>query len=161
PAGGRAADARYRGSAGGQPRIRAGRRRPRRRGDSRPRREGAGVSLHASSSATKPAPEDGGGVRDEVQALRRYLDSLAHASDDALAARYELKRPPMPPGLYWKARWLAGRILRSLRSISIWRPDPWPVALKHAGFRAGARPLVIWAVGADREDVRIACRRVA
>ena len=119
------------------------------------------MSLHASSSATKPAPEDGGGVRDEVQALRRYLDSLADASDDALAARYELKRPPMPPGLYWKARWLAGRILRSLRSISIWRPDPWPVALKHAGFRAGARPLVIWAVGADREDVRIACRRVA
>ena len=119
------------------------------------------MSRQASSSAPKPTPRDEAGVRDEVEALRRWLDSLAAAPDDALIERYELKRPPMPPGLYWKARWLAGRILRTLRSIGFWRPEPWPVALKEAGFRAGAKPLVIWAVGAEREDVRAACRRFA
>lgn len=92
----------------------------------------------------------------EVKALREYLDQLARDEDDELISRYELKRPPMPPGLYWRLRWIAGWILRSLRPLLVWRPDPWPVVLKQA-YRARMRPVLIWAIGVDRGTLRAAC----
>ena len=93
----------------------------------------------------------------ERDALRRYLDDLARAADDQLTTRYALRRPPLPPGLYWQLRWAAGRIVRWLEAMRILRPDPWPASLRQAATSAGATPLLIWAVGTDRDTLREAC----
>ena len=93
----------------------------------------------------------------EVRVLQRHLDELARETDDELLECYELRRPPMPPGLYWRLRWLAGWILRWLESMGIRRSAPWPVSLKHADTTGKAKPLLIWAVGTDRETLRQAC----
>ena len=96
-------------------------------------------------------------LEQEIEALRRQLDQLATETDDGLTERYELTRPPMPPGLYWRLRWLAGRILRSLKPMWIWRSDAWPAGLRQGDANARAMPLLIWAVGADRDTLRKAC----
>lgn len=96
-------------------------------------------------------------IEEEVETLRRHLDELAGGVDDELMERYELKRPPMPPGLYWRLRWLAGWALRGLKSMPVWRPDPWPVGLKTAAPGWKAKPLLIWAIGVDRDTLRQAC----
>lgn len=97
------------------------------------------------------------GLEEEIEALQRRLERLARDPDDELTERYELKRPPMPPGLYWRLRWLAGWVLRWLASMPVWRPDPWPVRLKQSAATTRARPLLIWAVGAHRDSFRDAC----
>lgn len=99
------------------------------------------------------------GIRDDIGALQQHLERLAAQGDDELA-RYELLRPSKPPGLYWQLRWLAGRTLRWLESKGLRQPDRWPVGLRHHGS-VRAKPLLIWAVGADRETLRTACNRFA
>lgn len=96
-------------------------------------------------------------LRAEMEALRVHLDDLASIADDSLTTRYALRRRPLPPGLYWQLRWLAGRILRWLEAVRILRPDLWPASLKQAATSAGAKPLLIWAVGTDRDTLREAC----
>ncbi len=93
-------------------------------------------------------------------ALRRRWDQLASEPDCDFTARYELKRPPVPPGLYWKLRWLAGRILRELQSRRLLPAHPWPVALKSSRAKARAKPLLIWAVGTDRDSLRTSCEKL-
>lgn len=92
----------------------------------------------------------------EIEALRGRLDELARDTNNELIERYELRRPPMPPGLYWRMRWLAGWVVRWLKSMPIWRSRPWPVSLRQARS-ARAKPFLIWAVGTDRETLRAAC----
>lgn len=96
-------------------------------------------------------------ISDEIEALQQQLDELAQSSDDELLARYAIQRPQRPPGLYWQMRWFAGRILRWLQLRGILHADPWPVNLKHVKRIHNARPLLIWAVGADPETLRKAC----
>jgi hypothetical protein len=94
---------------------------------------------------------------EDVEALQRHLNELANTRDDELTERYFLRWPRRPPGLYWQFRWLVALILRSLESLRIWRPDPWPVALKHAHTDHNAKPLLIWGLGADRDTLRRGC----
>ena len=96
-------------------------------------------------------------LSEEVEALRRHLDELALGTDEELTERYELKRPPMPPGFYWRLRWLAGWTLRWLEAKGLRRPDPWPVSLRRAVASSRAKPLLIWALGTDRDTLRAAC----
>lgn len=96
-------------------------------------------------------------IPEEIQALQRHLDELARDADDELTTRYMLRLPRRPPGLYWQLRWLVALMLRLLESTHIWRPDPWPVSLKRAEVHSKAKPLLIWAVGADRDTLRQAC----
>ena len=72
--------------------------------------------------------------------------------------RYTMHQPTRPPGLYWQLRWLAGRILRWLQSMRILPSNTWPVSLTHAGGGRNARPVVLWAVGAEPRSLRDSCR---
>lgn len=99
-------------------------------------------------------------LRQDIDDLRRFLDDLTAGSDDELV-RYALKHPRMPPGLYWKVRWLAGCILRWLESVGIKKLDEWPAGLKQVPGSEHANPLLIWAVGTDRDTLRRACRALA
>lgn len=94
---------------------------------------------------------------DEIEAVRRHLDQLVRPPDDELLRRYTILRPRRPTGLYWQLRWLAGCALRWLESKGILRSNPWPVTLKHTKSSRNARPLLIWAVGANPRTLREAC----
>lgn len=98
--------------------------------------------------------------KQDIERLRRHLDALAEAGDGELR-RYELRHPRMPPGFYWKLRWLGGRVLRLLESIGLKAPDPWPVGLKQVPGSRRARPLLVWAVGTDRDTLRASCKVLA
>lgn len=97
-------------------------------------------------------------VLDEAtRQLRAHLEELLtkHAPD---LGRYRLSSPPVPPGLYWKARWSVGWLLRCLEALGIKQPDPWPVRLRQVPGSKHERPLVIWAIGAQRDALREALR---
>ena len=96
-------------------------------------------------------------LREELKALRRHLDELAAGPEDTLMMRYALPRPPTPPGLYWRMRWLASRTLRFLEWIRVKPRYPWPPALKHAPDLHSSKPLLIWAVGVEPDVLRRAC----
>jgi hypothetical protein len=98
-------------------------------------------------------------LRLETDSLRSHLNELACSREDdaALSARYTLRRSPRPVGLYWQLRWLAGQLLRSLKEMRILRPDPWPPGLRQAATSHEAKPLLIWALGTDRDTLREAC----
>jgi hypothetical protein len=93
----------------------------------------------------------------EMERLRQHLDDLAQVDDDSFTTRYTLRRPPLPPGVYWQLRALAGLTLRRMEQVGILRPDPWPASLKHSPASARAKPFLIWAVGTERETLRDAC----
>jgi hypothetical protein len=94
---------------------------------------------------------------DEITELRRHLDSLASAAEESPLDRYVMLRPNRPPGLYWQLRWMAGRAQRWLQARGILDRNPWPVSLDHSGISRDAKPLLIWAVGTDRDTVRESC----
>lgn len=96
-------------------------------------------------------------LRAEMETLRQHVDDLARAEDDSFTTRYALRRPPLPPGLYWQLRAFAGRTLRRLEKMGILRPDPWPASLRQAATSARAKPFLIWAVGTERGTLREAC----
>src|SRR5690606_13069811 len=77
--------------------------------------------------------------------------------DEGLTERYALKRPPLPPGLYWRLRRIAGALYRRLQGMGIIPSYPWPPALQHAPGSSRSKPFLIWAVGTDRETLREAC----
>jgi hypothetical protein len=95
--------------------------------------------------------------KEEIEALEQHLRELAAHTDDELATRYLIKRSPRPKGLYWQLRGVAGTVLRWCQGSWPWRADPWPVSLKQQSTNPLAKPLLIWAVGTDRETLREAC----
>jgi hypothetical protein len=101
-----------------------------------------------------------GSLKEEIKSLERYLRELAAHNDDELSARYLIKRSPRPKGLYWQLRGAVGTVLRWFQARWPWRPDPWPVSLKQNSTDPKSRPLLIWAVGTDRETLREACTRL-
>ena len=97
-------------------------------------------------------------VDEDIAALERHLQELAATPDEALSNSYAMHRPNRPPGLYWQLRWLAGRTLRWLESVGILSANPWPVSLAHTNRKRDAEPVLIWAVGTDRDVLREATR---
>jgi hypothetical protein len=93
----------------------------------------------------------------ELGTLRRHLDDLASTPDESLVERYELKPPPLPPGLYWQGRLLLAKTLHLLKLAGILPHHPWPVAMKHAAGSVRSKPLLLWAIGAERDLLRRAC----
>ena len=98
---------------------------------------------------------------DEISELRRHLASLASDAVDSQLDRYSMLLPNRPPGLYWQLRWMAGRAQRWLQTWGILRQNPWPVSLDHSGTSRNAKPLLIWAVGTDRDTLRESCRVIS
>ncbi len=99
-------------------------------------------------------------ARAEIEALRRHLEELASAAETGLAERYALR--PLPgerPSLYRRSRKALGRILRRLGLRRTQPLEPWLPGLKHVECSDEAKPLVIWALGTERETLRAACRR--
>src|SRR5690606_27447871 len=99
-------------------------------------------------------------VEDEVALLRRRFRRLVRAAHrDRLRERYGLVfAPPKDLSLYRRARIAIGRLRRRLGLKRYIDSEPWPAALKHAPGSDQAKPLVIWALGIDRDSLRKACR---
>ncbi|MFM0340108.1 hypothetical protein [Paraburkholderia fungorum] len=94
----------------------------------------------------------------EAKVLRRQLNSLAAQPEWALLMRYDLlaeKQPLSPKEQGWRA------FRRLLASAGVMSPQvtpyPWLSTLKHRPVSADVRTVMIWALGADRHHVRIAC----
>lgn len=98
-------------------------------------------------------------VHDEIEGLRRELDAEARKADRRLGSRYALWHPPGGRrSAYLRLRKALGRLLRRLGLRPARAAEPWRPALRHAEYGDDARPLVIWALGANRERLREACR---
>lgn len=98
----------------------------------------------------------------ETEALRRHLEKLACESEAELAARYALRFPPHEQlSVYRRIRMIVGRMLRDLGLRSARPVEPWLPGLKHVKREDSARPFLIWALGADRDVLREACRGFA
>lgn len=98
-------------------------------------------------------------LQEKGNSLPQQLALWAGEADTDLAERYAL-RP-----VRWEALSLHHRLRRSvgrmLRKLNLRAPpslEPWLPALKHVESSNGARPLVIWALGMDRDTLRAACR---
>jgi hypothetical protein len=94
----------------------------------------------------------------ETKALRRQFKALAANPEWALLTRYDLlgKKPPSSlKERVWR------RMRRLLASAGLVSPHvthyPWLPTLKHRPVAADIKVLVIWARGADRQQLRVAC----
>ena len=96
-------------------------------------------------------------IADEVAELRQQLDQLASAPREPQLDRYEMQRPERPKGLYWQLRWLVGGLLRRLAKAGILPSNPWPTGLAHTDRKKGAKPVLVWGLGASREQIRDGC----
>ena len=99
--------------------------------------------------------------RREDKRLRQQLKQLAVEADTGLARRYALRPLPFDtPSLYRRLRRSVGRFLRSL---GLWpaQLEPWLTELNHIDYGDAARPLLIWAVGIDRDALRNACAGIS
>jgi hypothetical protein len=83
------------------------------------------------------------------------------AAEIELAKRYALRFPPRERlSLYRRLRIAVGQTLRNLGLRRTPPPEPWLVGLKHVASSDSARPLVIWALGVERDTLRVACRNL-
>jgi hypothetical protein len=98
-------------------------------------------------------------LHSDIEALRRHLKDLAFMADTRLPRRFALWHPPgEQPTLYRRVRRQLGDILRRLHLRPSPVFEPWLAGLKHAKFDDASRPLLIWAVGADADQLRASCR---
>jgi hypothetical protein len=101
-------------------------------------------------------------LRAEVEILRRRLKQLEEEFETGLGERYALEFPRKEPNLYRLLRKKAGQLLRRLGLLQPRPPplEPWLTELKHVDYGNAARPLLIWAVGIGRDELRSACERI-
>lgn len=102
-------------------------------------------------------------LRAEAEALRRRLSQLAHEFDTDIKQRYALHFPPPKPNLYRRLRTSAGRLLRRLGLMPPLVPqpppplEPWLTELSHVEYSSAPKPLLIWALGIERDRLRSIC----
>lgn len=105
--------------------------------------------------------------RAEPDSLRRRLRELANEFDAGISRRYDLQFiSPEELKLSRRLRRTTGRLLRWL---GLMRPlptrpasplEPWLTELSYVDYGVAAKPLLIWAMGIDRDELRSACDRV-
>ena len=93
----------------------------------------------------------------EIAQLRKELDRSVGRAEAKLVRRYG-RLPLEPLTAFRRFRKAAGRWRRRLFRQPIPLPKPWLPGLKHVQCDDEPRPLVIWALGIDRETLREACR---
>jgi hypothetical protein len=89
--------------------------------------------------------------------LRKALERSFGRAESRLARRYG-RLPLEPLTAFRRFRKAAGRLRRRLFRQPVPVPPPWHPGLKHVESGDEAMPLVIWALGVDRETLRAACR---
>jgi hypothetical protein len=95
----------------------------------------------------------------EEEGLPQQLAQWAREADVDLARRYALRPlPSKPPSLYRRLRRALGLKLRELGLRRAPPLEPWLPGLNHVAYSDSARPVVIWALGMDRDTLRAACR---
>lgn len=97
--------------------------------------------------------------RAEITALRKDLHRLSRKAEVRLVRRYRRLRPLERVSLDLRVRRAVVQILRRLRlKPPAPTPEPWRPDLRHLGHAGPPRPLLIWALGTDRDTLRIACQ---
>jgi hypothetical protein len=97
-------------------------------------------------------------LRAEIESLRQDLRRIAGKPERKLARRYGRLPPLERVSAYRRLRMTIGRLLRRLRLRPASPPEPWLPDLRHGDRGHEGRPLVIWAVGIERDTLRAACR---
>ena len=103
--------------------------------------------------------------RAKVESLRQHLNQLAEDFETGLSERYALQFwTPKKPNLYRRLRKKTGQLLRWLglmrRPPAPSPPKPWLTQLNHVDYGNAARPLLIWAMDIERDELRGACDRI-
>ncbi len=98
-------------------------------------------------------------VSAETEQLRQELQRSIGKGEVKLVRRYGRLPPLKRPSAYRRFRKAVGSLLRRLGLRPSVVPEPWLAGLKHIPGSDEARPLVLWALGAEREELRDACRR--
>ena len=96
----------------------------------------------------------------EIVRLREDLRRSFGRAEARLVRRYGRLPPLKRPSPYHRLRRAAGTVLRRLGLRPATLPEPWLPGLKHVERSDGARPLIIWALGMDRDVLRDACRGI-
>ena len=100
-------------------------------------------------------------LRADIEALRSELAHLAAEVDTGLAHRYALWHPPgQRRTLYRRFRKALGRLLRRLHLRPTQPLEPWEPGLEYVEGSDGAKPLLVWAEGADRDRLQQACHGI-
>jgi hypothetical protein len=106
-------------------------------------------------------------TREETGSLRRRLNQLAHEFDTGINERYELQFiSPEELKLSRRLRRATGRLLRRLGLMRPLPPrpppplEPWLTELRYIDYGNSAKPLLIWAMDIDRDELRSACGRI-
>ena len=93
--------------------------------------------------------------RAETDSLRQSLKQMAEEFDTGLSQRYALLFPPAAPSFFQRLRAKPVRLLRRLGLIPPPQPrplQPWLTELEHVDYSKAAKPLLIWAIGVDRDE---------
>ena len=101
--------------------------------------------------------------RAETSSLRQSLNQMAEEFDTGLSQRYALLFPPAAPSFFQRLRAKPVRLLRRLGLIPPPQPrplQPWLTELEHVDYGKAAKPLLIWAIGVDRDELRAACETI-
>ena len=105
--------------------------------------------------------------RAEAGSLRQRLEQLADEFDTGISRKYDLQFiSPEELRLRRRLRRSAGRLLRRLgllRPLPARPPrplEPWLTELSHIDYGNTAKPLLIWAMDIDRDELRSACDRI-
>ena len=98
-------------------------------------------------------------LQGDIESLQQQLAQWVGEADVDLAQRYAL-RPVQSEKLspYRRLRRAVGLILRELGLRRAPPLEPWLSGLNHVEYSDGATPLVIWALGMDRDTLRAMCR---
>lgn|SRR5690554_3475933 len=97
-------------------------------------------------------------LEDETKRLRGRLERLAREADaDPHAASYLRRFGRLRLSPYRRARVAIGDVLRGLGLRAKPPIPPWLPGLNHRPDTERAAPLLVWALGADRDTLRRAC----
>lgn len=108
-----------------------------------------------ASSFEEFTEQEGSSFMEEAKQLRLQLDQLAHNVDrDPVVMRYPPLFGKLKTNPYRRLRVTVGGLLRRL---GLKKQPPWRPALRHAAHTEEANPVLLWALGAEGDELRRAC----